>query len=509
MLTFLLNLRLKYKFWLLNAVSFSIVCALVIISVIINFNYSISHAIEANKRELSNLRSVLINTDSNEYRNFAVKNTSIVIIDKESDDTFSSSDIKQSYLSRVNSFVDSLNQDTSILKPSLLSSDDVLVFSKLGMSNQIVLVKISNIPSLFSMFSSQAPSFAISVFMLMVFQLVCSQLLITFFERHIMRLKDVMLHVRDNGDLTARVAIDCHDEVGEMANAFNDMQTRNQHIVKKLSDTATSLHQSSEHLIHNAQNTEQDMSIQQNDTSEIFSAIEQMTQVSQEVAKNAMDMQEETNSAATITAAGENKVHQTKSVITLLSKEIKEAAELLEQLKEDTTKIDSSTHEIQSISEQTNLLALNAAIEAARAGESGRGFAVVADEVRSLAQHAHDSSEKIQELVNAIRNVTHDIIQVMGRGLISVDGTVDGANELVELFAQIRALTDNIKNSNLLVVSAAEQQSQTSFTISQNLNSIKTSTDAVVDSSSNVTQSATSIRRLAGELDKLVKQMQF
>ena len=341
----------------------------------------------------------------------------------------------------------------------------------------------------------------------MIFQLICSQLLITFFEKHINGLKRVILHVRDNGDLTARVPIDCQDEVGQMAAAFNDMQERNQTTIKKLAETALFLHQSSQDLMVSAKSTESDMCQQQSDTTEIFLAIQQMTHVAQEVAKNANDMQGETIEASDITAAGEVKVQQTKQVINLLSQEIKQASNLLQQLKEDTDKIDSSTHEIQTISEQTNLLALNAAIEAARAGESGRGFAVVADEVRTLAQNAHVSSEKIQTLVLAIRTVTEEIIQVMGKGLNTVNDTVEGSTELVSLFSEIRSLTDNIKSSNLLVASAAEEQSQTSHTISNSLTNIKSSTDAVVTSSSNVSTSAESISQLASELEKLVKQM--
>ena len=58
-----------------------------------------------------------------------------------------------------------------------------------------------------------------------------------------------------------------------------------------------------------------------------------------------------------------------------------------------------------------------------------------------------------------------------------------------------------------MVAAAAEEQSQTSYTVSQNLISIKEGTDAVVKSASNVSNSSEHIQKLADELEGLVKQM--
>ncbi len=78
------------------------------------------------------------------------------------------------------------------------------------------------------------------------------------------------------------------------------------------------------------------------------------------------------------------------------------------ELNERNNNIEEMINLINNISTQTNLLALNASIEAARAGEAGKGFAVVASEVRHLAEQSKASNEKIQLVLNEIREKTLD-----------------------------------------------------------------------------------------------------
>lgn len=88
-----------------------------------------------------------------------------------------------------------------------------------------------------------------------------------------------------------------------------------------------------------------------------------------------------------------------------LSKNIEETKAVktvMEEVTEETEKINGMVNVIKSVADQTNLLALNASIEAARAGEHGKGFAVVADEIRKLAESTRQQVGYIQEVVNGL-----------------------------------------------------------------------------------------------------------
>jgi methyl-accepting chemotaxis protein len=78
-----------------------------------------------------------------------------------------------------------------------------------------------------------------------------------------------------------------------------------------------------------------------------------------------------------------------------------QAAIVMGEISESSSKITQILGLIDEIAFQTNLLALNAGVEAARAGDAGRGFAVVAQEVRALAQRSGEAAKDIKLLISS------------------------------------------------------------------------------------------------------------
>ena len=78
---------------------------------------------------------------------------------------------------------------------------------------------------------------------------------------------------------------------------------------------------------------------------------------------------------------------------------LRKTTEVVELLKEESSRIEEIINTINEIADKTNLLSLNASIESARAGEQGRGFAVVADEISKLADISISSAKEISGII--------------------------------------------------------------------------------------------------------------
>lgn len=128
-------------------------------------------------------------------------------------------------------------------------------------------------------------------------------------------------------------------------------------------------------------------------------------------------------------------------------------ADKMNELMENTKKMNSIVEMINSITRQTGLLSLNASIEAARAGEAGRGFAVVAGEIQSLAGQTSEATVNITKLINdintSIQEVFHSTNQMMENNKTqnqAVETMAATFEDIEQCVSNIEEVSSNLEN---------------------------------------------------------------
>ena len=244
-------------------------------------------------------------------------------------------------------------------------------------------------------------------------------------------------------------------------------------------------------------------------TSEVASAIEEMTRTILESTKNSAAAASNANIAGKIAKDGGRIVDETVIGIKRISEVVEQAAATVTHLGKNSDQIGEIIQVIDDIADQTNLLALNAAIEAARAGEQGRGFAVVADEVRKLAERTTKATKEIASMIQQIQTDTNDAVVKIKEGTGEVDKGQDLVAKSGSTLKEIISATNKVIHEINQIASAAEEQSTTAEQISRSVESINNSAR---ESSAGVHQTARAaegLTRLTQNLETLLAKFKI
>lgn len=346
-----------------------------------------------------------------------------------------------------------------------------------------------------------------------------------------------------NGNLEQSLAVERHDEIGNLSTSLNVMVTKLKDMIamsdnktkeaEKESERAQVAMQDAEKARSEAENAKRDgmlqaaaqleeivdgvtyateglsqliqeatsgSNVQRERASESATAIEEMNATVLEVARNASE-------AAEYAASARKQAEEGASIVTTVVESIGEVKDRSGKLKESLAELGDRAESIESvmtvisdIADQTNLLALNAAIEAARAGEAGRGFAVVADEVRKLAEKTMLATTEVDEAIRAIQKASQNNIEGMDQASRAVVRSTDFAQQSGDA---LRSIVDTVvANSDQVssIATASEQQSAASEQISRGSEEVNR---IAIDTAESMVRAADSVQKLSAMTSEL------
>ena len=243
------------------------------------------------------------------------------------------------------------------------------------------------------------------------------------------------------GHLDQKIAIDRSDEIGELLQAFSEMQTALERMVTTVHQTTASINSAASEVAMGNADLSSRTEATASSLEQTASSMEEITATVKQSADSARQANQLASTAAAVAAKGGEVVGQVVGT--------------MQDIQTSSQKIADIIGVIDGIAFQTNILALNAAVEAARTGEQGRGFAVVAGEVRSLAQRSANAAKEIKDLITTSVERVHagtEQVETAGKTMEEIVASVQRVNDIIgEITAAAGEQSNGIAQVNVAV----------------------------------------------------------
>jgi len=319
-------------------------------------------------------------------------------------------------------------------------------------------------------------------------------------------MKDI---AQGEGDLTQRLDDTGQDEISRLSRYFNEFNEKMQHSLQEVHSNSVKVLEHAESVASASESAQTFTELQNDNTTQVATAMEQMTSQIREVSNNAEAAEQAANDSIKNTAEGKSIVSETINHIQELSSNIDNVSNVISNLATETESIGSVLDVIRGIADQTNLLALNAAIEAARAGEQGRGFAVVADEVRTLASRTGQSTDEIQAMIQKLQTGAQNAVNAVKISQDISINTVEQASQADNSLSEIDRLMQIISDMNSQIARATEQQSQAADEVNLRINELSGMTDESVATTVQLTDASQQLKTSSHDMSDVVNRFKL
>jgi methyl-accepting chemotaxis protein len=273
-------------------------------------------------------------------------------------------------------------------------------------------------------------------------------------------IQDFLLVVADasEGKLAVR-AKRTEGLLGNVADALNRMLENVSTLIGEAKGASSQVQESAGEIASAALNLADGATSQTQQISQTIAEVQNLAAEAQGVSENSHEAAQAASRTRQAAEDGAKAVRDVVAYMERLQESVQTNAQKITRLGERSQEISGIVRSISEISAETDVLAMNASIEAARAGEQGKGFTVVADQVRALADRTRQATVEIEKLVLNIQSETAEAVKQMERANIEVEnGTRQVSSAGASLSNIVEASVDSSTLANQIRQSASQQE---------------------------------------------------
>jgi methyl-accepting chemotaxis protein len=316
------------------------------------------------------------------------------------------------------------------------------------------------------------------------------------------------------GTLTRGVEVSAQGEFASMVDGINATIESLRGIVRELTSAGVSIGEASQNMISSGQEMNAMATQLSTAVEQIAIGAKNQAQLIAEASKESGGVGETATdtltrvenmlklfeSANNVTKAGGHAMGETIKNTDLMLEGSKESVTRIDSLSKNSEKIQEIVNVIRDIATQTNILAINAAIEAVRAGKQGKGFAVVAEEVKTLSADSKNQAKDISTLVQAVLKETEATVETIKTMASNVELGRRSIGETSKSFTDINQSVDTTSKTAQEIATLAGAQKTSIDAISKSLDKVS---GIAADTSTSGTQLAASSKDLLAKMQEL------
>ncbi len=296
-----------------------------------------------------------------------------------------------------------------------------------------------------------------------------------------------------------------HDEIGELAQTFDEMRQRLQYLLERLGHAAATMQSSSENILMAVNQLAAALEEQSASVTETAAMMEAITSASRQISGNTETVAAMAEHTRTSAQTG---VELADATIDKMRNIMETNTQVLQQimaLGRRSEKIGDVIELINDIADRTKLLAFNAALEAVEGNENGgKRFHVIAIEIRRLADSIIESTEEISSNILEIQQGIHELVQSSD---ITTSRIQEGAQQtgalsggLQDILSAARRTTNEAKQ----IAAATQEQQHAHEQILAALKEISENAEQFAAAGNQVSLSANDMKQLADTLHHLI-----